>query len=186
MSEWIIILKAADAAAHWHAHQTKKGGAQAPYINHLLEVARLVAEATEGNDPDLVVAALLHDAIEDQEVPREMIAQEFGEDVAELVEELTDDMTLPEPERRRLQVEHAPTFSDRAKVIKLADKISNLRKVSDPPPDWSVRRRLEYLAWARQVVAGLRGVNAQLEEAFDHTAASAEATLRPSTITKSG
>ena len=68
MKEWITVLQAADAAARWHVHQKRKGAAQEPYINHLLEVASLVAEATQGSDPHLVVAALLHDAIEDQEV----------------------------------------------------------------------------------------------------------------------
>src|SRR3954470_16979575 len=91
MKQWIAVLKAADAAARWHVHDRRKGAAEEPYINHLLEVASLVAEATDGNDPNLVVAALLHDAIEDQEVPREMIANSFGEDGAELVEEVTDD-----------------------------------------------------------------------------------------------
>ena len=178
MSEWTVILRAAEAAARWHARQTKEGGAQEPFINHLLEVASLVAQATDGGDVGLVVAAVLHDVIEDQQVPREIIADEFGEDVAGLVEELTDDMSLPEPERRRRQIEHAATLSNRAKLIKLADKISNLRKVSNPPPDWTVGRRLEYLRWARQVVAGLRGVDARLEDLFDRTAARAEATLK--------
>ena len=76
--EWIAVLRAADAAARWHVHQRRKGAAEEPYINHLLEVATLVAEATDGKDPDLVIAALLHDAIEDQEVPRGVIAQAFG------------------------------------------------------------------------------------------------------------
>src|SRR5688572_30477412 len=120
VEEWITILKAADAAARWHAHQKRKGAAQEPYINHLLEVASLVAEATGGRDANLVVAALLHDAIEDQEVPREMIAQAFGDDVASLVEECTDDKSLEKQERKRLQVKNAPKKSDRAKVIKLA------------------------------------------------------------------
>jgi (p)ppGpp synthase/HD superfamily hydrolase len=136
MKEWIAVLKAADAAARWHVHQKRKGAAQAPYITHLLEVASLVAEATQGSDPNLVVAALLHDAIEDQEVPREMIAKVFGEDVATLVEECTDDKSLDKEERKRLQVVHAPNRSPRAKVIKLADKTSNLRTISaSPSPD---------------------------------------------------
>jgi guanosine-3',5'-bis(diphosphate) 3'-pyrophosphohydrolase len=180
MKEWITVLKAADAAARWHVHQKRKGAAQEPYINHLLEVATLVAEATHGKDPSLVVAALLHDAIEDQEVPRGMIAEVFGEDVAGLVEEVTDDKSLPEQERKRLQVEHASKKSDRAKIIKLADKTSNLRAVSaSPSPDWSVKRRLEYVAWARDVVAGLRGASAWLEEQFDQAAEAAENSVRP-------
>jgi (p)ppGpp synthase/HD superfamily hydrolase len=69
MMDWITVLRAADAAARWHVHQRRKGSALEPYINHLLEVASLVAQATQGRDSDLVVTALLHDAVEDQEVP---------------------------------------------------------------------------------------------------------------------
>jgi guanosine-3',5'-bis(diphosphate) 3'-pyrophosphohydrolase len=180
MKEWITVLKAADAAARWHVHQKRKGVAQEPYINHLLEVAMLVADATDGKDTNLVVAALLHDAIEDQEVPREMIAEAFGEDVASLVEEVTDDKSLEKQERKRLQVAHAPKKSDRAKVIKLADKTSNLRTIStSPSPEWSVKRRLEYVVWAREVAVGLRGVNGRLEAEFDRAATAAEQSVTP-------
>ena len=176
MKECIAILKAADAAARWHVHQKRKGTLGVPYINHLLEVATLVAEATDGKDPALVIAALLHDSIEDQEVPREMIAAAFGEDVASLVEEVTDDKNLERRERERLQVEHAARKSDRAKILKLAYKTSNLRALSvDPPPDWSIKRRLEYVEWAREVAKGLRGTNMRLEDQFDRAAAAAEA-----------
>ncbi len=180
MKEWIAVLKAADAAARWHVHQKRKGAAQEPYINHLLEVASLVTEATHGSDPNLVVAALLHDAIEDQEVPREMIAEVFGEDVAKLVEECTDDKSLDKEERKRLQVVHAPEKSPRAKVIKLADKTSNLRTISaSPSPDWSVKRRLDYVTWAREVAAGLRGTNEWLEGQFDQAVAMAIRSVSP-------
>src|SRR3954452_20997574 len=94
MNEWVAVLRAADAAARWHVHQRRKGAAEEPYINHLLEVASLVADATNGSDPKLVIAALLHDAIEDQEVPSDVIAREFGQDVAALVAELSDDKEL--------------------------------------------------------------------------------------------
>ncbi len=180
MKEWIAVLKAADAAARWHVHQKRKGAAQAPYITHLLEVASVVAEATHGSDPNLVVAALLHDAIEDQEVPREMIAKVFGEDVATLVEECTDDKSLDKEERKRLQVVHAPNRSPRAKVIKLADKTSNLRTISaSPSPDWSVKRRLDYVTWAREVAVGLRGTNEWLEDQFDQAVAMAIRSVSP-------
>jgi len=89
MKEWVTVLRAVDAAARWHVHQRRKGSAQEPYINHLLEVASLVAEATHGRDPDLVVAALLHHAVEDQEVPPDLIAREFGSKVADIVAEVT-------------------------------------------------------------------------------------------------
>src|SRR5277367_5881524 len=127
MKEWIKVLRAADAAARWHVHQRRKGAAKEPYINHLLEVATLVAEATEGKDENLVIAALLHDAIEDCLVPHELIAKSFGADVANLVAEVTDDKTLEKGERKKRQVENAHKKSDRAKVLKLADKTSNLR-----------------------------------------------------------
>src|SRR3954471_10338080 len=107
MKEWIAVLKAADAAARWHVHDRRKGAAEEPYINHLLEVASLVAEATDGKDPNLVIAALLHDAIEDQEVPRQTIASIWGEDVAALVAEVTDDKSLPKSERKQNQIESA-------------------------------------------------------------------------------
>jgi (p)ppGpp synthase/HD superfamily hydrolase len=180
MREWIAVLKAADAAARWHVHQKRKGAAQEPYINHLLEVASLVAEATHGSDPNLVVAALLHDAIEDQEVPRGMIAEGFGDDVAQLVEECTDDKALDKQERKRLQVADALKKSPRAKVLKLADKISNLRTISaSPSPEWSVKHRLEYIAWARDVAAGLRGTNPWLEDQFDAAVATAMRSVSP-------
>ena len=173
--EWVAVLRAADAAARWHVHQRRKGAAEEPYVNHLLEVAMLVAEATNGADPDVVIAALLHDAIEDQEVPRSVISDAFGEAVAELVEEVTDDKTLDKRERKRRQVEHAQNKSLRAKILKLADKTSNLRAIAaSPPPDWSVKRCLEYVAWARQVSKGLAGASEWLEREFGKAAEEAE------------
>jgi (p)ppGpp synthase/HD superfamily hydrolase len=180
MQDWVLVLKAADAAARWHVHQRRKGPAEEPYINHLLEVATLVARATEGRDPKLVIAALLHDAIEDSEVPRAMIADAFGEEVAALVVEVSDDKELPWEERKRLQVEQAPYKSAKAKILKLADKTSNLRGVAtSPASDWSVQRRIYYIDWARAVVEGLRGTNAWLEQQFDDAARQAEKSLLP-------
>jgi GTP diphosphokinase / guanosine-3',5'-bis(diphosphate) 3'-diphosphatase len=138
MKEWLEVLKAADAAARWHVHQRRKGPAEEPYINHLVEVAMLVADATEGKDTNLVIAALLHDAIEDCEVPTELIAETFGDDVASLVEEVTDDKSLPKAVRKDEQVKTAPTKSSRAKALKLGDKISNLRAIAARSnADWS-------------------------------------------------
>ena len=176
--EWIAVLRAADAAARWHVHQRRKGAAEEPYVNHLLEVATLVAEATDGKDPELVIAALLHDSIEDQEVPRSVIAEAFGDGVAKLVEEVTDDKKLEKQERKRLQVEHAHKKSQRAKILKLADKTSNLRAIAaSPPPEWSVKRRLEYVDWARKVSTGLTGVSKWLEGEFEQAAKEAERSM---------
>lgn len=175
MKEWVTVLRAADAAARWHVHQRRKGAAQEPYVNHLLEVASLVTEATHGKDPDLVIAALLHDAIEDQEVPAELIAREFGSKVAAIVAEVTDDKTLDKAERKHRQVATAPKKSNQAKMLKLADKTSNLRAIAfSPSPGWSVQRRLEYIDWAKSVAAGLRGVSPWLEDQFDRAVEEAE------------
>ena len=178
MEAWITVLHAADAAARWHVHQRRKGEAGEPYINHLLEVALLVAQATQGQDFNLVIAALLHDVIEDCEIPASAIAAEFGADVAGLVQEVTDDKSLPKTERKRLQIDHAAHASNRAKILKLADKISNLRAMeASPPKGWSVERKLDYVHWARRVVAGVRGADAGLEAEFDAAAIRAEAAL---------
>jgi (p)ppGpp synthase/HD superfamily hydrolase len=175
----ITVLNAADRAAHWHVEQRRKGAAQEPYINHLIEVAHLVAEATAGGDANLVVAALLHDAVEDQQVSRAAIAEEFGDDVAALVVEVTDDKTLPKQERKRLQVEHAPALSPRAALLKLADKTSNLTALAvSPPADWKRARRLEYVQWGRDVVAGLKVTNPWLEDRFRKAADAAEQAAR--------
>jgi len=176
-----MVLKAAETAARWHADQKSKGTSGAPYITHLLEVALLVAEATSAKDPNLILAALLHDAIEDQDIDRDEIARRFGKDVAALVAEVTDDKSLPSKERKRLQVEQAPRKSRRAKVLKLADKVSNVRSIVNDPPDWPARRRLAYVQWGREVVAGLRGTSAQLEGLFDEAAREAEEAIAAET-----
>ena len=179
MDSLTLVLKAAERAAQWHTAQRRKGTAGEPYINHLLEVACLVAEATEGRDPDLVVAALLHDAVEDQQISRAAIALEFGEDVAVLVMEVTDDKTLPKQRRKQLQVEHAAEKSPRAAILKLADKTSNLAALAvSPPASWGASRRLDYVQWARDVAAGLQVDNAFLLERFADAAAAAERAAR--------
>jgi (p)ppGpp synthase/HD superfamily hydrolase len=168
MKEWVSVLRAADAAARWHVHQRRKGSAQEPYINHLLEVASLVTEATGATEPNVVVAALLHDAIEDQGITADTIARDFGQHVADIVTEVTDEKSLHKAERKRLQVANALNKSREAKLIKLADKTSNVRAVANSPaPNWTVERRREYVEWATKVIAGLRGTSPWLEQQFD-------------------
>ena len=179
MNDLVRVMQAADAAARWHVHQRRKGQAAEPYVNHLLEVANLVATATEGREPDAVIAALLHDAVEDQDVTIEQIAGDYGSKVAGIVREVTDDKSLPKEERKRLQVETAGRKSREAKLIKLADKTSNLRAIAEtPPPDWPVERRLDYVRWASEVVAQLRGTSLWLERQFDEAAVHAEQSVR--------
>ena len=168
MSGILKVARALDYAARKHAGHRRKGEAKEPYINHLAEVACLVAEATDGTDTDLVVAALLHDTIEDTGVTADELASEFGRDVADIVLECTDDKSLPKTERKRLQAETAPQKSERARLLKIADKTSNLRSIlSSPPSHWDLARKQAYFEWAASVVAGCRGLNARLEAAFD-------------------
>jgi guanosine-3',5'-bis(diphosphate) 3'-pyrophosphohydrolase len=170
MSGVVRVTKAACFAAQAHTGQMRKGGAEAPYVNHLAEVAAFVAEATEGRDADLVAAAWLHDVVEDCDIAREEIASRFGAEVADLVLEVTDDMSLPKEQRRQRQIETVATKSPRARLLKLADKTSNVTAVVESPPaDWSQEELEDYLRWAVSVVdAGCRGLNAELEAKFDH------------------
>jgi (p)ppGpp synthase/HD superfamily hydrolase len=162
------VLSAALFAAEKHAAQRRKGAAAEPYINHLLEVAGLVASAGPEVDTNLVIAALLHDTIEDTGVTEAEITERFGADVAHLVVEVTDDKSLSKAERKRLQIVNAPKKSARAQAIKLADKISNLRAIlSSPPVDWTDQRKAEYFDWAREVVEGLSAPNPLLKAEFD-------------------
>jgi GTP diphosphokinase / guanosine-3',5'-bis(diphosphate) 3'-diphosphatase len=162
------IMRAAHFAATRHSGQRRKGAAAEPYINHLLEVAELVSSVLAEPDPNLVIAALLHDTVEDVGVTKEELIEAFGQDIANLVLEVTDDKSLPKPERKRLQIVNAPRKSVRAQIIKLADKISNLRAMlASPPVDWSVERRREYFAWARQVVDALSAPDPRLKAEFD-------------------
>lgn len=174
----LLLARALDFAARKHVHQRRKGELAEPYVNHLSDVARLLAEATKGDDITLVIAGLLHDTIEDTGTTFGELAQEFGTEVAALVSEVTDDKSLPKAERKRLQVETAPHKSARARMIKLADKTSNLHSmIASPPKDWSSQRKRDYIDWAERVVAGCRGVNAPLEREFDRATQQARAAL---------
>lgn len=168
------LLEAASFAAQRHTGHHRKGNDQQPYINHPLEVANLLANVGGVEDIDVLIAAILHDTVEDVGVTKQEIVDRFGERVAGFVLEVTDDKSLPKAERKRLQVEHAPHLSPEAKLIKLGDKISNITDVtSNPPKDWPIVRRREYIDWGESVVAGLRGSNAALEKRFDEIVSAA-------------
>ena len=155
-----LISEAAELAARRHNGMARKGRGQEPYINHLAEVANLLATATDGVDAELVAAGWLHDAIEDTETTREELAQKFSDRVASLVVECTDDMSLPKAERRQRQVVDAPKKSAGAKLIKIADKISNIGARIQLDPTTEERDDLvDYTGSAEQVVAGCRGGN---------------------------
>lgn len=170
----VLFARALDFAARAHCDQRRKGARAEPYVNHVAEVAALVAEATGGADMDAVIAALLHDTLEDTETTQDELAAAFGPRVAAVVAEVTDDKRLPKAARKRLQIEHAPHASPSAKLVKLADKISNIRSLNASPPDGWTRKRIdEYIDWAVLVVQGVRGISENLERQFDAAVAEA-------------
>ena len=168
MNNTAKLIEAASFAARKHVGQRRKGNDAAPYINHPLEVANLLANVGKIEDYDVLIAAVLHDTIEDTETSKEEITEKFGATVCGYVLEVTDDKSLPKAKRKQLQIEHAPHLSTGAKQVKLADKISNIRDVTEnPPDDWDDQRRREYVEWGEKVVSGLRGANEHLEKYFD-------------------
>ncbi|MFN8656287.1 MAG: HD domain-containing protein [Candidatus Obscuribacterales bacterium] len=173
-----VIFAALRFAALKHKEQRRKDS-KTPYINHPIEVAELLLRVGRETETETVVAALLHDTIEDTNTTAEEIQALFGEKVAGLVKECTDDKSLPKEVRKELQVEHAPHKSEAAKKIKLADKISNVKDVIfTPPPDWSLQRKMEYLTWSERVVEGLRGCSPGLESLYDNVLAEGKNVLK--------
>jgi GTP diphosphokinase / guanosine-3',5'-bis(diphosphate) 3'-diphosphatase len=166
--ELALLLKALAFAAHKHRDQRRKDAEASPYINHPIALADVLVNEGGVTDVEVLCAALLHDTVEDTDTTHQELADAFGSRIARIVAEVTDDQTLPKEERKRLQVVHAASISREAKLVKLADKISNLRDVVErPPAKWDLQRRKEYFEWAKQVVDGLRGVHPRLETAFD-------------------
>ena len=166
------LLGALQFAAQKHKGQRRKDPAEVPYINHPIEVAALLASQGGVSDLATLQAALLHDTVEDTDTSIEEVSTTFGVDVARLVAEVSDDKNLEKQRRKELQIEHAPGLSSGAKLVKLGDKICNVRDVVHHPPDgWSLERRSDYLDWTEKVVTGLRGTNAALEELYDQTLA---------------
>ena len=165
---YVELLDAITFAAAKHRNQRRKDAEASPYINHPLQLAHVLA--TEGDVTDLqtLMAAVLHDTVEDTETSYDELRERFGKKVADVVMEVTDDKTLPKAERKRRQVEHAPHLSKRAALVKLADKTCNLRDVANSPPaGWPLKRKREYFEWAKQVVDGLPPVNNKLRRAFE-------------------
>lgn len=163
-----VILKAFRFAAEKHNDQRRKDTKASPYINHLIGVTETLWSVADVRDVSLLTAAILHDTIEDTDATADEIKIQFGEEVLSLVLEVTDDKSLSKPTRKQLQIEHAPHKSEKAKLLKIADKINNIRDIiKSPPESWSLERRQEYLLWSEKVVAGLRGVSPKLEDQYD-------------------
>lgn len=165
-----VIVKAAQFAAEKHKNQRRKDADASPYINHPLALASVLAVDGGVENPEVICAALLHDTIEDTKTTAEELIAIFGDKVTGIVLEVTDNKTLDKPARKEEQVRHAPHISPEAKLVKLADKICNLRDIlASPPADWNADRKREYFDWAARVVAGLRGSHIGLEIIFDET-----------------
>jgi len=162
------FVKAVAFAADKHRNQRRKDAEASPYINHPIALANVLANEGGVSDVTVLCAAVLHDTIEDTETTPEELQAIFGHKVAAVVMEVTDDKSLEKSLRKQRQVEHAPHISTEAKLVKLADKISNLRDIiASPPADWSAERKQAYFDWAAKVVTGVRGVHPGLESVFD-------------------
>ena len=163
-----LLIKAIEFAADKHRNQRRKDADASPYINHPIALANVLANEAGVDDEKVLMAAILHDTIEDTDTTSRELEEVFGDEIAAIVLEVTDDMLLPKDERKRLQIEHASTISESAKLVKLADKICNLRDVADnSPTHWKLERRRQYFEWAKAVVDELRGVHPKLEQLFD-------------------
>jgi guanosine-3',5'-bis(diphosphate) 3'-pyrophosphohydrolase len=162
------LVQAVAFAADKHRNQRRKDAEASPYINHPIALANVLANEGGVQDVTVLCAAVLHDTIEDTETTADELRALFGDQVASVVLEVTDDKSLDKAQRKQLQIEHAAHCSPQAKLVKLADKICNLRDlVASPPADWSAERKQAYFDWAAAVVAGLRGVHPGLEAVFD-------------------
>lgn len=162
------MIRSLASAAHKHRDQRRKDVEASPYINHPIALAGVLALEAGVEDEAILAAAVLHDTIEDTVTTAEELGEEFGPEIMAMVLEVTDDKTLPKAERKRLQVEHAGHVSRGAKLIKLADKICNLRDIATSPPvGWSLERRRKYFDWAKSVVDRVRGTHEGLEQLFD-------------------
>jgi len=163
-----LFLDVLAFSAHKHRTQRRKDRHASAYINHPIALARVLHNEGRVSDAATLCAAMLHDTVEDTQTTRAELARVFGKEITDVVMEVTDNKRLRKDTRKRLQIEHAPQLSRRAKLVKLADKICNLRDLRQHPPvGWSRARKREYFDWARRVVDGLRGVHPGLERAFD-------------------
>ena len=166
-NELAQLLEAISFAAEKHRNQRRLDHEKSPYINHPIALGVLLVQEGAVEDVEVLQAAILHDTIEDTNTTYEELRVRFGERVANIVAEVTDDKNLPKEVRKQLQVEHAPNKTPEAALVKLADKTCNLRDIAaTPPADWSLERRREYFDWAKRVVDNLPRVNEKLYGAF--------------------
>jgi guanosine-3',5'-bis(diphosphate) 3'-pyrophosphohydrolase len=163
-----VLLKAVRFAALKHKDQRRKDANASPYVNHPIALASVLQNEGDVTDPIVLAAALLHDTIEDTETTYDELRGQFGDEIADVVVEVTDTKWVKKAVRKRLQISKAGHASERARLVKLADKICNLRDIiSSPPADWSIDVKREYFDWAKRVVDQIRGTHPKLEQCFD-------------------
>ena len=168
------LLMAAHFSADRHRDQRRKGVRNTPYINHPLEVAERLARIGGIEDATVLIAAILHDTIEDTETTEAEIRALFGREVAGLVAELTEDKEPHWTVRKRREIDGAAHLSPAAKLIKLVDKTCNVADTAvNPPGDWTLDRRRDYLTFAALVADGCRGQSIALDAEFDRVLADA-------------
>lgn len=165
--DFMMFVRAVNFAAEKHRDQRRKDASATPYINHPVSVAAVLAHDAGVTDANVLAAAILHDTVEDTNTSLAELKEVFGSTVAGIVGEVTDNKSLPKAVRKQLQIESAARLSHAAKLVKLADKISNLRDIAvNPPVSWSIARCVAYFAWAHAVVTALGDVHPRLEYIF--------------------
>lgn len=168
-----LFIESLKYASEKHMTQRRKGCDMVPYINHLIKVADVLYSTGKETDEELLSAAILHDVLEDTCATEAELRLRFGDRVTRIVIEVTDDMSLTYEDRKRHQIRNALLISADAKKIKIADKISNIEDMLTLPITWSERRKKQYVQWSQQVIENCRGVNTELEKAFDNVVARA-------------
>ena len=167
-SRHALLLKAIAFAAEKHRHQRRKDPQASPYINHPIDLTNVLVQEGRVRDTTVLIAAILHDTLEDTETTPDELAAAFGGEVRDIVLEVTDNKKLKRRKRKELQIKHGPHLTRKARLVKLADKICNLRDVAENPPTrWSLKRQIEYFDWAKAVIDNLRGTHPRLEAVFD-------------------
>jgi guanosine-3',5'-bis(diphosphate) 3'-pyrophosphohydrolase len=162
-----LVLQAAAFAAEKHRNGRRKDAEASPYINHPIQLAYILVQA-DIEDPIVLASALLHDTIEDTNTTHDEIEIVFGHEIANIVVECSDDKSLTRLERKQAQIDKAAKISQKAKLVKIADKIANVSDIDGAPPaGWSLERKREYYDWSKRVVDQMRGVHPKLEARFD-------------------
>ena len=163
-----MLLKAIAFAAEKHRHQRRKDPEASPYINHPIDLANVLVQEAHVRDTTVLIAAILHDTLEDTETTPDELATVFGGEIRNIVMEVTDNKKLIKRKRKELQVKYGPHLTRKERLVKLADKICNLRDVAvNPPARWPLKRQIEYFDWAQSVIDGMRGTHVKLEALFD-------------------